>query len=86
MDNRMTSRRYLPNTLALFAVLMLGLMSPAQAQTMDTPATHAIILDAETGVVLFEKDAAAPFSPASMSKLMTVYLAFELIGEGSSRL
>ena len=64
---------------------ILGLVAnPAlsNAQSMDTPATHAILIDAQTGSVLFEKNADTPFPPASMSKLMTIYVAFEMIKEG----
>ena len=39
-------------------------------------------MDAETGVVLFEKNADAPMSPASMSKLMTVLMVFEALRDG----
>lgn len=52
------------------------------AQTMATPARQAVLLDASTGSILFEKDADTPFPPASMSKLMTVYLAFDAIKQG----
>ncbi|WP_262695205.1 D-alanyl-D-alanine carboxypeptidase family protein [Kordiimonas aquimaris] len=55
---------------------------PVVAQSMATPARQAILLDATTNSILFEKDADTPFPPASMSKLMTVYLAFEAIKEG----
>ena len=71
--------------------LSLGLMVLAMfsvgatntiAQSIDTPAKYAILLDAETGTVLYEKDADLPFPPASMSKLMTTYVAFEMIKNG----
>ncbi|WP_417457071.1 D-alanyl-D-alanine carboxypeptidase family protein [Kordiimonas sp.] len=73
---------------AHFAVLLIGALAmwaPVQAQ-MATPAEHAILLDASTNSILFEKDADAPFPPASMSKLMTVYMAFEAIKNGTMRL
>ncbi len=56
--------------------------SLAVAQTMATPARQAVLLDTSTGSILFEKDADTPFPPASMSKLMTVYYAFEAIKQG----
>jgi len=65
---------------------LLALTTPATAQQMATPAKHAILLDASTGSILFEKDADEPFPPASMSKLMTVYLAFDAIKQGTMRL
>lgn len=67
------------------ALILLGLSMmdmPAVAQTMATPARQAILLDATTNSILFEKDADTPFPPASMSKLMTVYLAFDAIKKG----
>lgn len=67
------------------ACILLGLSVialPVVAQSMATPARQAILLDATTNSILFEKDADTPFPPASMSKLMTVYLAFEAIKEG----
>lgn len=54
----------------------------AVAQTMATPARQAVLLDTSTGSILFEKDADTPFPPASMSKLMTVYYAFDAIKQG----
>ncbi len=69
----------------LVSVVLLAVlpMQQATAQMMDTKAPSAILLDASTGAVLFEKNADEPFEPASMSKLMTVYLAFEAIKQGA---
>ena len=72
-------------TLTIFTLWLMAFASPVHAQ-MSTPAKHAILLDASTNSVLFEKDADTPFPPASMSKLMTVYLAFEAIKNGTMRL
>lgn len=66
--------------LALVLAPLLALAAPALA--FDTVAREAILLDDETGAVLFEYDADAPAPPASMSKLMTVYLVFEALEEG----
>src|SRR5829696_6061505 len=62
-------------SLALLCGLVFGL-APAQSQTFQTQASHAILLDADTGTVLFEKAADEPFAPASMAKLMTVEILF----------
>ena len=75
--------------LALIGLTISALLAfalPVSAQQMATPAKHAILLDASTGSILFEKDADEPFPPASMSKLMTVYLAFDAIKQGTMRL
>lgn len=67
-------------TIVLFGSVMT--MSPVHSQGMGTPAEQAILLDAGTGDVLFEKNSEALFPPASMSKLMTVYMAFDAIKNG----
>jgi D-alanyl-D-alanine carboxypeptidase (penicillin-binding protein 5/6) len=55
----------------------------ARAQSTDTAAEFAILMDADTGAILFEKNAAVPTAPASMSKLMTLYMVFERLRDGS---
>lgn len=55
---------------------------PVLAQSLETKAREAILVDYETGTVLLEKDADAPMPPASMSKIMTVFLAFERLKDG----
>lgn len=56
--------------------------APSRAQSFQTAAVHAILIDAESGSVLFEKGADEPFSPASMAKLMTAEIVFRAIKEG----
>lgn len=55
---------------------------PAQAQTFQTAAPHAILIDSDSGSILFEKGADELFSPASMAKLMTTELVFNEIRQG----
>ena len=64
--------------LATLALLITS-AAPLAAQTFDTRATAAYVLDHTTGIVLLEKNADDPLPPASMSKLMTLYMAFEAI-------
>ncbi len=54
----------------------------APAGTFDTKAKHAILMDAEANLVLFEKDADALVPPASMSKLMTLAVVFRELKAG----
>ncbi|MFZ5608643.1 MAG: D-alanyl-D-alanine carboxypeptidase family protein [Pseudomonadota bacterium] len=68
--------------LVLALGLGLGLARLAAAQDMETPARQAILLDMSSGAVLFEKNADAPMAPSSMSKMMTVYIAFDEIKKG----
>ncbi len=67
--------------LLVLLVLWPGL-SPA-AVTFDTAARAAILVDYRTGQVLYAKNPDEPLPPASMSKLMTAYLVFERLREGS---
>ena len=60
---------------------MAALVPPALA--FETAAEQLILMDAETGTVLREKDADSPMPPASMSKLMTLYMVFERLDDGS---
>lgn len=55
----------------------------AQDAYFETSAPHAVIMDAETGLILFEKGAARPMAPASMTKIMTAALVFDRIRDGS---
>jgi D-alanyl-D-alanine carboxypeptidase (penicillin-binding protein 5/6) len=56
------------------------------AAAFETPARQALLMDMGTGAVLFEKNADEPMHPASMSKLMTVYLLFERLRDGRLKL
>ncbi|NVK17959.1 MAG: D-alanyl-D-alanine carboxypeptidase [Methylocystaceae bacterium] len=53
---------------------------------IDTTAREAYMVDAKTGHVLLEKDADVSMPPASMSKLMTLYLVFERLKDGRLKL
>lgn len=59
--------------------LSLGL---GDAGAIETSAREALLIDFDTGAVLFDKNSDALMPPASMSKIMTAYLAFERIKSG----
>ena len=70
-----------------FLVLLVGLLAllppgAATAQVFDTKAPHAILMDADSGTVLFEKAADELTPPASMAKLMLVEYVFHALKEG----
>ena len=69
----------------LIALLTLCLNSGA-ASAYETNAKAAYVYDLTTGTVLLSKNADTPLPPASMSKLMTLYLAFEFIRAGQLNL
>ncbi|WP_417486631.1 D-alanyl-D-alanine carboxypeptidase family protein [Maricaulis sp.] len=69
---------------AIAFLFSLVICAPGLAQTSyQTDASHAVILDAETGEVLFSRNADEPMPPASMSKMMTVLMLIEAIEAGS---
>ncbi|MBN7785125.1 D-alanyl-D-alanine carboxypeptidase [Ponticoccus gilvus] len=57
-----------------------------QAPAFDTTARAAFVLDQKTGTVLLTKNADEALPPASTSKLMTLYVAFEAIRDGRLQL
>lgn len=59
---------------------------PLQAQTIDTKAPFAVLIDAATGTILFEKNSDERMPPASLSKLMTIELVFNALKEGRLKL
>ena len=52
----------------------------------DTVAKQAILIDAKSGAVFYEKDADTPVPPASMSKLMTQSIVFDMLKKGDLKL
>lgn len=72
-------------TLAALIAAAAALAGGAVAE-VTTAAPHAIIMDFETGAVLFEKDADRPVPPSSMSKLMTAAIVFEQLKNGQLKL
>jgi D-alanyl-D-alanine carboxypeptidase (penicillin-binding protein 5/6) len=69
-------------TLAVFAALALGGPVGVRAQLFDTKAPYAVLMDYDSGTVLFEKAADERFEPASMAKLGTAEYVFNELKEG----
>lgn len=72
--------------LVLVMLLCFGAPQVALAQAPDTPAREAIIVDAGTGAILFQKNADARMPTSSMSKTMTMYMVFEALKSGALKL
>lgn len=73
----------------LFSAAALALtITPTVAQTpsFDTTAPVAFMEDLSSNAVLFAKDADRRMPPASMAKMMTAYVAFDLIKQGKLKL
>jgi D-alanyl-D-alanine carboxypeptidase (penicillin-binding protein 5/6) len=58
----------------------------AAPSALDTSAKEAIIVDYKTGAVLYDKNAELPVPPASITKLMTVYVVFDRLKQGQLKL
>ncbi len=77
----------MPQTLLRSLVLGCGLilgvaLTSGPAAAFDTSARAAYVLDQNSGTVLMSKNADDQLPPASMSKLMTLYVAFEAVRDG----
>lgn len=68
------------------AVAALSLPVSAAAPPFETAAPIAFMVDLSSGAVLYAKDADRRIPPASMAKMMTMYLAFDLIAQGKFKL
>jgi D-alanyl-D-alanine carboxypeptidase (penicillin-binding protein 5/6) len=67
-------------------VLFLSAALQPAAATISTSAEHALLMDGDSGQVLWAKDAFVPMPPASMSKLMTIELVFKELKDGRIKL
>ncbi len=64
-------------------VAAIGLIvATSEASAFETKARAAFVMDQSTGTVLLAKNADEALPPASMSKLMTLYMAFEAVRDG----
>ena len=65
------------------SVAAVVLLSAVGAYAIDTKAKNMILMDYDTGAYLYQKDIEEPIPPASMSKLMTIYMVFDKLRDGS---
>jgi len=66
--------------------LLCGVFGAFSANAFETAAHNAILMDYDTGEYIFEKNIEEAVPPASMSKLMTVYILMDKIKNGSIKL
>ena len=83
MVNAMFLRRVMT---ALLLVASPLLAPAASAEPVATNAAHVYIVDFQTGSVLYDKMGEERLHPASMSKLMTVYMLFDALKRGDLKL
>mgnify|MGYP000690564612 CR=1 FL=1 len=67
----------------LVSSLLVSLCLSTSARAIETQAHNLILVDYETGQTLYQKEAQKMVPPASMSKLMTIYMVFDKIKNGT---
>ena len=68
--------------LALAAALAVGGAPVVHGVSLEMAAPSAVLMEAATGTVLYEKDAHTPLPPASVTKIMTLLLVMEALDAG----
>ena len=67
---------------ALMAAALLLLPAQAAAQPAPVEAAAAVLMEQETGTILYEQNAHDKLEPASVTKVMTLLLVLEAVDEG----
>ncbi len=65
-------------------ILAIALPQPVFAAEPEIVSPSAILIEQSTGKVLYEKDADTPRRPASVTKVMTILLAYEAVRDGKA--
>lgn len=94
MFAKLTSARSFVVAAGLALSCLLGAVAPTTASAAipylqlnaSEPKYAAIVIDANSGEVLYDKRADSPRYPASVTKVMTLYLTFEALSEGRLKL
>lgn len=87
MQLRVFRQRFRMVALILSVVLALGIWTiPVMAAEMPLETDSAILMEASTGKILYEKNSNKSQAPASVTKLMTLVVAFEAIEAGKGNL
>jgi len=68
------------------ALIAAAPLAAAAVPTIDTAAQTAIVIDYDTGAVLYNKNAEQRIPPASMSKIMTAYVVYSYLKAGRVKL
>lgn len=82
----MVWRKSFSLTLCLLMLTVIYPFPVAWAQELSLKAKGALLMDADSGQILYEQDADARWYPASVTKVMTLLLALEAVEEGRARL
>jgi D-alanyl-D-alanine carboxypeptidase (penicillin-binding protein 5/6) len=72
--------------LFLISAAAIAIPAEAAAPPFDTPARVAFMIDLSSGAVLYDKSGDVRMPPASMAKMMTVHIAFNMIKRGEHKM
>ncbi len=73
-------------SIILSVILLCPMTAVSAEETIGIEAPHAVLMEASTGTVLYEKDSHTAVPPASVTKIMTMLLIFEALEEGKIEL
>lgn len=76
-------RRYAALLTAALLLVLLPHTAARATGTLTTGAKAAVLMEKETGVLLYEQDAHVPLEPASVTKIMTLLLTMEALESGA---
>ena len=79
-------KSYMTKILSLVFLFLFSGINISFSSFIDTEAETAVVIDADTGQVLFEKNKDIKMYPASMTKIMTVLIIFEKLKNGTLQL
>lgn len=87
----MIHKRFIIFTLAFSLLFLLLAENFAEAQSRRTKPPvakyrSAVVMDADTGRILFAENADRPVPPASVTKVLSLYLIYEALSEGQAHL
>ena len=91
MLKRTESFRKIRNLFLLWAAVLVSVTmggsraAGEEAALLEIETPHAMLMEASTGQVLYEKDADTPVHPASVTKVMTLRWPWRSISEEASR-
>ena len=84
MNNILRTKGWYFFIFSFFALLLIlqPHVTKVEAKAIETKAESAIIVDVNTGKILYAKDENEALPPASMTKMMTEYIVLEKIDQG----
>lgn len=80
---KMKIRKVLISLFTCFVFSCFIHVTIAQAEELVSDGKGAILIEAQTGEILYDKNANEQLAPASMTKMMSMYLVLEAINNGS---